>query len=115
MSVTTELEPVAGVGRGCDTCNVYFLRAGGNAGREDVGCGSVFDRLAELGLERVTAVVVTHHHRDGVQGLARAVAAGAPIWVPPLEYTLIAEVERHWQNRGLENDYDLRQDRFSLL
>ena len=115
MSVTTALEPVAGVGLVCDTCNVYFLRSGRDAVLVDVGSGSVFDRLDELGIERVTDVVVTHHHRDGVQGLARAVASGARIWVPPLEYTLIAEVDRHWQHRRLENDYDLRQDRFSLL
>jgi glyoxylase-like metal-dependent hydrolase (beta-lactamase superfamily II) len=115
MSVTTALEPVAGVGLVCDTCNVYFLRTGRDAVLVDVGSGLVFDRLADLGIERVTDVVVTHHHRDGVQGLARAVASGARIWVPPLEYTLIAEIDQRWQDRRLENDYDLRQDRFSLL
>ena len=75
----------------------------------------MLDRLEELGVERVTDVLVTHHHRDQVQGLARAVAAGARIWVPPLERELIADVDEYWRRRRVENDYDLREDRFSLL
>jgi glyoxylase-like metal-dependent hydrolase (beta-lactamase superfamily II) len=98
-----------------DTCNVYVLRSGDEATLVDVGSGAVFDRLEELGVGRVTDVVVTHHHRDSVQGLARAAAAGARIWVPPVELELIAGASAHWQQRQLENDYDLRQDTFSLL
>jgi glyoxylase-like metal-dependent hydrolase (beta-lactamase superfamily II) len=98
-----------------DTCNVYVLRNGGEATLVDVGSGAVFDRLPELGVERVTDVVVTHHHRDSVQGLARAEAAGARIWVPPVELELIAGASYHWQQRRLENDYDLRQDTFTPL
>jgi glyoxylase-like metal-dependent hydrolase (beta-lactamase superfamily II) len=112
---TTALEPVAGVGLFRDTCNVYVLRSGREALLVDFGSGAILDRLEELGLDRVTDVVVTHHHRDQVQGLARAAAAGIRIWVPPLEHDLIAHAGRHWQKRSLDNDYDLRQDRFSLL
>ncbi len=111
----TALEPVAGVGLHRDTCNVYVLRSGKEATLVDFGSGAVLDRLADFGVERVTDVVVTHHHRDQVQGLARAAAAGIRIWVPPLERDLIANADGHWQARQLENDYDLRQDRFSLL
>jgi glyoxylase-like metal-dependent hydrolase (beta-lactamase superfamily II) len=98
-----------------DTCNVYVLRAGREATLVDFGSGAVLDHLDELGVERVTDVVVTHHHRDQVQGLARAAAAGIRIWVPPVEVDLIAHVDLHWQSRQVANDYDLRQDRFSLL
>jgi glyoxylase-like metal-dependent hydrolase (beta-lactamase superfamily II) len=63
----------------------------------------------------VTDVLVTHHHRDQVQGLRRAVDAGARIWVPPVEVELVAGAELHWQRRQVDNDYDLRQDRFSIL
>lgn len=98
-----------------DTCNVYVLRAGREAVLVDFGSGAVLDHLADLGVERVTDVVVTHHHRDQVQGLARAAAAGIRIWVPPIEHALIADASEHWQRRPLANDYDLRQDRFSLL
>lgn len=112
---STALEPVAGVGLHRDTCNVYVLRAGQDAVLVDFGNGEVLDRLDDFGVERVTDILVTHHHRDQVQGLARAAAEGIRIWVPPLEHDLIAHAGRHWQARQLENDYDLRQDRFSLL
>lgn len=98
-----------------DTCNVYVLRSGRDATLIDFGSGAVLEFLGELGIERVTDVLVTHHHRDQVQGLQRARAAGARIWVPPIERDLIAAVDRHWQRRPMDIDYDLRQDRFSLL
>ncbi|HEX5801166.1 MAG TPA: MBL fold metallo-hydrolase [Gaiellaceae bacterium] len=98
-----------------DTCNVYVLRTGGDAVLVDFGSGAVLDRLDELGVERVTDVLVTHHHRDQVQGLARAAAAGIRIWVPPVEEELIAGISHRWETRQLDNDYDVRQDRYSLL
>lgn len=109
------VEVAPGVSRFADTCNVYVLRAAGEAVLVDFGSGAVLDALPELGVERVTDVLVTHHHRDQVQGLARADAAGVRIWVPPVERELVAGVDRFWATRELENDYSLRQDRFSLL
>src|SRR3989440_12903336 len=97
-----------------DTCNVYVLRAGREAIAIDFGAGSVLDRLDDLGVERVTDVLLTHHHRDQLQGLARAAAAGIRIWAPPVERELIEDVDRHWLARPIDNDYDLRDDRFSL-
>jgi glyoxylase-like metal-dependent hydrolase (beta-lactamase superfamily II) len=98
-----------------DTCNVYAIRSGRDAVVIDFGSGLVLDRLDEIGVDRVTDVLVTHHHRDQVQGLARAAEAGARIWVPEAERELVGAVDRHWLRRPVENDYDLRQDRFSLL
>ena len=109
------MEVVPNIFRVTDTCNVYALRSGSDATLVDFGSGSVLDRLADFGIERVTDVLITHHHRDQVQGLRRAVDVGARIWVPPVEIDLIAGVDEHWQMRQLDNDYDLRQDRFSLL
>jgi glyoxylase-like metal-dependent hydrolase (beta-lactamase superfamily II) len=98
-----------------DTCNVYLLRSGRDAILVDFGSGDVLDHLDRYGVDRVTDVLVTHHHRDQVQGLERAVAAGARIWAPPVEQDLISGVDRHWLRRPLDNDYDLLQDRFTLL
>jgi glyoxylase-like metal-dependent hydrolase (beta-lactamase superfamily II) len=98
-----------------DTCNVYLLVSGRDAIAIDFGSGTVLDHLAEYGVERITDVLMTHHHRDQGQGLARAAAAGIRIWVPPSERDLFANVSTHWQTRTLDNYYDLRQDRFSLL
>ena len=116
MKMLTPIRPVtASVSCVRDTCNVYVLRSGSEAIAIDWGSGAVLDRLEELGVERITDILVTHHHRDQVQGLARAAAAGVRIWVPPVERALIEDADRHWRTRKLQNDYDLRQDRFSLL
>jgi glyoxylase-like metal-dependent hydrolase (beta-lactamase superfamily II) len=98
-----------------DTCNVYVLRSGAEAILVDFGDGDVLDHLAELEVERVTDVLITHHHRDQLGGLRRAVEAGIRVWVPPFEESLIAGVSEHWATRRTMNDYDLREDRFSLI
>src|SRR5688500_14112271 len=106
---------IGGVSVVRDTCNVYVLRNGRDGVLIDFGSGTVLDRLDELELDRVTDVLVTHHHRDQVQGLGRAAAEGIRIWVPPVEEELFTGLELRWQARQLDNDYDVRQDRFSLL
>ncbi|MDX6437516.1 MAG: hypothetical protein QOF45_99 [Gaiellaceae bacterium] len=116
MQKQTSFQPVApGVSRFRDTCNVYVLRSGRGAVLVDFGSGAVLDHLDELDVDRVTDVLITHHHRDQVQGLARAVEAGARIWVPPVERDLVEGIDTRWETRQIDNDYDLRQDRFSLL
>lgn len=98
-----------------DTCNVYVLRNGQKAVLIDFGDGDVLDALAAVGVEQVAAVLMTHHHRDQGQGLPKAAAAHIPIWVPHSEQELFYDVDSHWQARQLYNNYDVRQDRFSLL
>ncbi|MGW7617582.1 MBL fold metallo-hydrolase [Streptomyces antimycoticus] len=98
-----------------DTCHVYLLRCADEGVLIDFGSGEALEHLSELGVDRITDVLVTHHHRDQVQGLSRAAARGIRIWVPPVERHLIDDVDEHWRTRPLDNDYDVRQDRFSLL
>ncbi len=98
-----------------DTCNVYVLRSGVEAVLVDFGDGDVLDHLAALGIERVTDVLLTHHHRDSLGGLRRAVDAGIRVWAPPFDAELIYDATGHWERRPLDIDYDLREDRFSLL
>ena len=98
-----------------DTCNVYVLSSGREAVLIDFGSGDVLDHLAAIGVERVTDVLMTHHHRDQGQGLARAVQAGIRIWAPHTEQDLFHSVDAHWQAREVFNNYNVRQDRFSLL
>jgi glyoxylase-like metal-dependent hydrolase (beta-lactamase superfamily II) len=122
-SPVSEIAP--GVFRIADTCHVYVVRAeagpGGTAadGRTafaiDFGSGLALDHLPEMGVDRITDVLMTHHHRDQGQGLPRAVAEGIRVHVPPAERDLFADVEEMWQARTLYNDYNLRQDKFSLL
>jgi len=98
-----------------DTVNVHLLRTGRDAILIDFGSGDVLDRLGDYGVDRVTDVLLTHHHRDVTQGLARAADAGVRIWVPPTERDLVAAADEHWQMRELDNIYDLREDRFTIL
>ncbi|MFD5214035.1 MBL fold metallo-hydrolase [Microbacterium sp. NPDC058345] len=114
-------EIARGVWRIADTCHVYLLVDPGapegerDAVAVDFGSGLALQHLAELGIRRITDVVMTHHHRDQAQGLPLAAAHGARIHVPPVERELFDRVEEMWTARQLDNDYNLRQDRFSLL
>jgi glyoxylase-like metal-dependent hydrolase (beta-lactamase superfamily II) len=98
-----------------DTCHVYVIRTGSEAVLVDCGCGAVLDQLSALGISRVTDVLLTHHHRDQAQGLPRAIAAGARVWVPQAERDLFARAGEHWQAREIYVNYNMRQDRFTLL
>lgn len=111
------IEVADGVYRITDTCHVYVIRSEADPRAGiciDFGSGTVLDHLDELGLDRITDVLMTHHHRDQGQGLPRAVDHGARIHVPPVEVELFAAVEEMWQTRQLDNDYNPRQDWFSL-
>jgi glyoxylase-like metal-dependent hydrolase (beta-lactamase superfamily II) len=97
-----------------DTCNVYVVRDGRSGVAIDFGSGAVLEVLDELGIDRISDVLMTHHHRDQGQGLPRAVEAGIRIWVPPVERDLFEAADEHWQAREIYKNYNTRQDRFSL-
>lgn len=117
----TATEVARGVWRIADTCHVYLLvdpdapEADRDAVAIDFGSGLALEHLDELGIRRITDVLMTHHHRDQGQGLPLAVGHGARIHVPPVERELFDRVETMWEGRQLDNDYNVRQDRFSLL
>lgn len=99
-----------------DTCNVYALTSGkGTAVLVDFGSGDVLEVLAESGILWVSDVLMTHHHRDQGQGLSQAAAGGTRVWAPYNEQDLFHSVGEHWQARELFVNYNMRQDRFSLL
>ncbi len=98
-----------------DTCNVYLLRDGDQGILVDFGSGDILEDLDEVGVNNITNILITHHHRDQVQGLKMAVDAGIKIYVPHMEQDFFIDIEAHWQGREIYNNYDNRQDRFSLL
>ena len=98
-----------------DSCNVYVIRSGETAVLVDFGSGAVLQHMDSIGVTRVTDVLITHHHRDQCAGLALAAKANINIWVPHTEQDLFHSVNAHWQSREIYNNYNMRQDRFSLL
>jgi glyoxylase-like metal-dependent hydrolase (beta-lactamase superfamily II) len=98
-----------------DTCNVYVVKSGTEAVLIDFGDGAVLGELSSIGVESVTEIFMTHHHRDQGQGLPKAVEAGIRIRVPHSEQELFCAADEHWQAREVFNNYNVRQDRFSLL
>ncbi len=97
-----------------DTCNVYALVHDGEAVLVDFGSGAALDHLGEIGVQRVRAILHTHHHRDGCQGDPRAAAGGIPIWVPEHERRLFDQAEIFWSTKQLYDMYNVRNTYFSL-
>lgn len=60
-----------------DVCNVYVLRSGEAAMMIDIGDGSALEHLSQIGVRRLEWVLLTHHHREQVQG-HRKLAAWKP-------------------------------------
>ncbi|MCV9888963.1 MBL fold metallo-hydrolase [Metabacillus halosaccharovorans] len=98
-----------------DTCNVYILKTNEKAILIDFGNGDVLDELHSIGVTEITDILMTHHHRDQAQGLERAVRKEIRIWVPYVEKDLFEKVDEHWKAREIDNNYNMRQDRFSIL
>jgi glyoxylase-like metal-dependent hydrolase (beta-lactamase superfamily II) len=74
-----------------DTCNVYVLRDGDAALVIDLGDGSVLQRLADIGVQRVEWVLFTHHHREQCQGAPRLAGSGAKLAAPEGERKLFEQ------------------------
>jgi glyoxylase-like metal-dependent hydrolase (beta-lactamase superfamily II) len=98
-----------------DTCNVWVLKRGRDGVCVDFGAGTVLDRLDELGIDRITDVLVTHAHREVAQGLRRATEHGARVWVPPVERDLFTAARRHWSRIRPEGSYEVRQETLTPL
>lgn len=114
--MTEEIREIEeGIWRIKDSCNVYLIRQNEKAVLIDFGTGRVMELLKELGISRIEAVLLTHHHRDQAEGLEKAVRAGIPVFVPETEYELVAGASEMWQAREIYNNYNNRQDRFSIL
>ena len=103
-----------------DTCNVYLLRCGSCAVCVDFGSGAWRDHLGDLGVSRVTDVVLTHGHRDQVCGLyrkapnsggqsAQTPAAQTPAVHPPVVHVPAGDAQL-LDAAGLATFWDRYQD-----
>lgn len=97
-----------------DTCNVYAIIENGEAVLIDFGSGEILDHLSDIDVQRVIAIVHTHHHRDQCQGDLRATDAGIPIYVPEHERHLFEHAELFWAGKQLFDMYNVRNTYYSL-
>ena len=97
-----------------DTCNVYIVRSGSSCVLVDFGDGRVMANLADIGVDRVCALLHTHHHRDQAQGDNKAVEAGIPIYVPRHERHLFDQAELYWSTKQLYDIVNVRNSYFTL-
>jgi glyoxylase-like metal-dependent hydrolase (beta-lactamase superfamily II) len=97
-----------------DICNVYVIKRGVEALLIDFGSGHVLDHLPEIGVEKVDAILHTHHHRDQAQGDKEAAKTSIPIYVPQHERHLFDQAEIYWTNKQIYNMYNVRNTYFSL-
>jgi glyoxylase-like metal-dependent hydrolase (beta-lactamase superfamily II) len=97
-----------------DTCNVFVIRTGSSCVLIDFGSGQVLCDLPALGIDRVSAIFHTHHHRDQAQGDAGAIEAEIPIFVPRHERHLFDQVEVYWSAKQLYDMVNVRNSYFTL-
>ncbi len=98
-------QPVGyGILQFADGVNSYLVPSGpGRAIVIDPGRGAWWTKLAEIGIESVEAIIVTHLHRDTICGLYRqgplAEQYRGEIWVPAADasFTREGELEAFWQ------------------
>lgn len=97
-----------------DCCNVYVIRNEDRALLVDFGSGRILDFLGDIGISSIDMVLVTHHHRDQVQGLP--VLKGYPLTlvVPAGEAHLFEDVERFWNGIEMNHRFNCRGDYNSL-
>lgn len=98
-----------------DSCNVYIIVQDNQGILIDFGSGSVLSILPQIGVEKIAAVLLTHHHRDQLFGLANMPDTGRFLYVPHSEQELIAQADLLWQRREILNNYNTRQDLYSSL
>jgi glyoxylase-like metal-dependent hydrolase (beta-lactamase superfamily II) len=91
-----------------DTCNVYVVREGSSALLVGFGSGDILKKLPEIGVNSVDQVLVTHHHRNVVQGLCDLQNYPFQVAVPEAESGHFGEVEKFWRDVRLFINYDCR-------
>ncbi|MFB3902408.1 MAG: MBL fold metallo-hydrolase [Acidobacteriota bacterium] len=88
-----------------DCANVYAVVERDRACLIGFAGGRALDHLAEIGVSKVDQILVTHHHRDGLQGIKRAVEAGIRIVIPAEESAFIKTAEQHWASKRVFVNY----------
>ncbi len=106
--VTTNLFRVRGRTHG------YVLKQDSQALAIDPPLGDWPDHLGEIGVDRIDAVLATHHHRDTLAHAGLLVKRGAVLAAPAAEVDRIEAVDTFWKTARTFFLYDCDSDYFSL-
>jgi len=91
-----------------DSCNVYIITQDDNAVLINFGTGDVLNVLSSLGISSIDQVLVTHHHRNLVQGLCDLPDYDFKVIVPEKETPFFESVESFWSDVRVFLNYNLR-------
>jgi glyoxylase-like metal-dependent hydrolase (beta-lactamase superfamily II) len=81
-----------------DGVNVGIIRDSSRAVLIEIGDGSALAALRSAGIDRVEAVLFTHHHRDSACGARACADAGAQLIAPRAEKQWFADVQSYWDD-----------------
>lgn len=91
-----------------DCANVYVVKSGDRALLVDFGSGEVMERLCGIGVTGVDHVLVTHHHRNQVQGLCELDSIPFAVTVPEKEAHFFESVRDFWNDLQIYINYNCR-------
>jgi len=91
-----------------DCCNVYLIKDKNDGILIDFGSGEIMNNLSKAGVERISSVFITHHHRDQIQGLVDIKNRDFDLYIPDGEKQFITDAEDFWENVHIYINYNLR-------
>ncbi len=88
-----------------DCCNVYVIKNGEQAVLIDFGSGKILEHLTQIGVTEIDRVMVTHHHRDQLQGLCELEGYSFKLYVPENEARLVEQAGEFWNQCSVHFDF----------
>ncbi|MFC1563165.1 MBL fold metallo-hydrolase [candidate division KSB1 bacterium] len=98
-----------------DCCNVYLIKNNDEGILIDFGSGKILKLLSKAGIKRIKCVLITHHHRDQIQGLIDIKNKDFEIYIPDGEKQFISGAEKFWENVHIYINYNLRSHFHSVI
>ena len=98
-----------------DTCNVYVLRSGRRRCSSTSATATCSTTSPSSGSSASPTCCSRTTTATRSAGLPARSTPGIRVWAPPFERRADRRRRGHWLRRPIDNDYDLREDRFSLL
>ena len=91
-----------------DCCNVYLIKDNNDGILIDFGSGKILNNLSRVGVNRISSVLITHHHRDQIQELVDIKNMDFDLYIPDSEKKFITNAENFWENVHIYINYNCR-------